>query len=101
LVRRADEITLWFQVRSEQELRDARATITITRIVGENVDDEQILSVAFNTDIGSGITSFDRAIDATRLGGSRYRLDVSVVSADGSVRAEQTTMLEMVGGAVR
>ncbi|MEO5799749.1 MAG: hypothetical protein ABIZ70_13830 [Gemmatimonadales bacterium] len=92
-----ERIQLFYQMRSAAPLRDLRTRLIITRVVENESQDDQVLTIAFSTpNVPAGITAEQRDIDVSRFTGSRYRVDVTVSTATGRLLGAARGMLELV-----
>lgn len=92
-----ERIQLFYQIRSTRPLSDLCTKMTVTRVVAQESQADQVFTLGFRTPrVPAGITSVQREIDATRLTGSRYRIDVIVTTADGTFLGATRGMLELV-----
>ncbi|MES2305628.1 MAG: hypothetical protein V4558_08975 [Gemmatimonadota bacterium] len=92
-----ERIQLFYQMRSAQPLRDLRTRLTVTRVVENESQDDQLITFTFSTpNVAQGITAVQRDIDVSRFTGSRYRVDITVSTASGRYLGAARGMLELV-----
>lgn len=83
-------VSLYFQIRSAVAHDTATIAITVSRTDGAN--DKDLISVAFASRLGAGLTEVQRELGAQRLDPGRYMLRVRVTTPDG-LRATRSTPL--------
>jgi hypothetical protein len=90
-------IQLNYQIRTISAHQSLRTSFLITRVVEESDQEGEVLKLVFPDErVVVGVNQIQREIDASRLPGSRYRLDVEVFAKDGTSLGKTTGMLELV-----
>lgn len=83
LMERTAEFEVFYQVRSDMRRDSVRTLLTFSRVLGDEVLDEQVITIAAQGPIDSGITAVHRTIKAAQFNGSKYRLDLRLETSDG------------------
>ncbi len=89
LMERTTAFELFYQVRSDMRHDSVRTMLTFSRILGDEVLDEQVITIATMGPVDSGITALHRTVKAAQFNGSRYRLDLRLETPDGRTVTRQ------------
>lgn len=90
-------VQLNYQVRSESARTGLRTRLIITRIIDETAQDGEVITLGFPGErVAAGLNLVQREIDASRLSGSRYRIDVEVLDKAGLSLGMTSGMIELV-----
>ncbi len=90
IVDHKEPVSLYFQIRSAIAHDTATIAITVSRTDGAN--DRDLISVAFASRLGPGLTEVQRELGAQRLDPGRYLLQVRITTSDG-LHAKRSTPL--------
>ncbi|MEP6591017.1 MAG: hypothetical protein ABJC19_07525 [Gemmatimonadota bacterium] len=90
-------IQVSYQLRSERARSGLQTIFVFTRVIDDADLADRSTTIRFkDASVPKGISLQQRDIAAAQLSGSRYRLDVSIATEDGTLLASRSGMLELV-----
>jgi hypothetical protein len=88
-------MSLYFQIRSDAQRSDLRATVALYRVGGSSRDTLPALQVGFAQQLRAGINEIAPQIDLSQLDRGDYRIEVLLGDAGGHTLVRRSAMLQL------
>jgi hypothetical protein len=88
-------VSLYYQIRSDQEQSGLRTSVAMYRASGATSDSLPALQVQYDQALHRGINEIAPELDVSRLAKGAYRLEVRLMNASGGVVARRSAPLNI------